>query len=855
MKIRSTDLSSANSAIDTATTDPSSLLHDACGVLTVQAYSRFMQPSPREEAQFHDALRAIDGTVTGAALLRAIQACAVPAGKHPVCIFYERDPLDSEDPEFEPVRFEDTPTIHFNVLPPDAQADKEKHTYRLMTLFAELVSLYACNLGEPCVDPTAGFRSFRMTAFRKEIGHPAPEWLVDMDDYVLERAKHGEDRRAIKDLTAKWIHGRDPEAELDLSYHDLDLASFPPLRNVPGLSRLNLFGNRLAGFPAMDSLPLTLRDISLAGNPIKTGADRYGPCLRLVVLSLAADAVEDFRALLPEGVEIVRSDARLVELLGAVEGLRYGVVSPRELVEAGYTDEKTAELIGPELFVTAVEPWLQPYPLDRQVWIKAHEHRANLAVGMTAMLDRLTRMPAAEDAAFRQKFADLLNKMQLPGHQEFFDLCLEIAGSGAESCDDRILETLNELFIAWQCVDGNTGAWDMGADLMQHARQAFALAAAKQFIARLMPELEERFRRTRPEETAPPWEDPANENEREELDQLEQFLMLRTRIAQKDPGLLPPMQFEMKFGAHSILDDNDIEQALHHIEKARDADWITFLGEWKPLKAIDAMAPELVKHEKQQLARILGDRGVLYRALDRLLNTKGDLFVHAGGSGTMLFDVKYPAFWTHYELMIVRKLAESRPECSASNIARRTAGELAKRMVHAKIARRTKKIIDTTAAREARAIALETGASLVMAVADDGATESREIIGASTSKLKGLMPGQAAEALITDIADTVAAKADKALYGKMLAKVKRKVVDATIAQVKAEIVSAKRRKGNHDAADAAATNLDYEIGRHAPAALNEARSVLRHRTVQEFLRMQGRSREPGRDDAGRDTAR
>jgi hypothetical protein len=647
-------LSGAGAHIDDIA--PPELL-DLCGLLTIQLG---MRPTGHEASQLEQALRQINGTEIGAQLLRDIAACDIPPAERPAFIFENDDPYDDGASAFEYPALTGAYLIYFNTSPgadaadgaaPDAgvagfsAGTATPAQARAVQLFCDLAAFYADQLGQASAEPALGFGPYSAIAFRAQLGMQVPQWQWDVEAWIQAPAADPDEHRGdVWERLCAW-HGAG-NSEVPLALVSLGLRECPPLQNVPGLRRLVLADNRIAAFPPAERLPSGITTVDLAGNPISAGAARYGENLTQVAVDEACFRDTQLHTAFPSRVEVIRTDANHVRrLMQAVQIMTQfpetlaGIAPIEPMERAGWTNEVMADLYDADLLEKAVTQWLAPAPASAS-WRRAQEADPNAAFAMTALLNRLQGIPQYGPGRIqRERFVALLAKMQEPGKEPFLADCLAIARNGAESCQDRILDTLNDLHVASLNADVEAGDYDARPlELLHLGEDMFALHTLAQFTARLMPDLKQRARA-----------------QGKRIDEVEQFLALRTRLQGK--AFLPPLQFDMQFASLSLVTDDDVERAAAAILRERETRYTAFLASWSPLlSVIRRTAPHLLERADRWRDYIYSDRGRVYGWLDRLLRTDGRLFSSKRRQGDVVFNVEPSVFWTRYERMVDRHM-------------------------------------------------------------------------------------------------------------------------------------------------------------------------------------------------------
>jgi hypothetical protein len=660
--------------VDTAVRGTPPLLYEMCGLLTVQDG---MTPNAQEAAQFEEALRLVHGTEVGAALLRDINACDIPPNKRPVCIFHNDDPYDDNASAFGYAELYGAPTIEFRAIQRDHADSENGRIDQAIDLFSDLVACYAENLGRPCT--MLGFPPYRMSTFCTQIGRPLAQWQLDMEAYVEEASDDCEEFDAAVRIIVDWMAAPDLRPELRLV--GLNLTRCPPLRGLDGVTTLDLAGNRISAFPPADQLPATVTTVNLAGNPVRDGADRYGDHLRCVMLGGAGCDVAHLRSVLPPEIQVMEMDPdhlqvleKSIQLMKEFPVLNHGMVPVEAMESKGWTDDVMEKVYPADMLENAASHWLAPRPVN-DAWRRAQKAQPNAAYAMTVMLGRLkgisdtahltNEAETIGDGNIRQRLAVLLQKMQRPGSEQFLTECLQIAKDGTEECNDRLLNTLNNLEIASQTADALAGLYDNRVDdLIQAGKEMLRRDAATRFIIGLMPQLDGRARaqalerrRARQQDTVanPNTAPNANAAGNEKADEIEEFLMLQLRL--QSAGPLPSAQFKMEHGGLSYLTDADVEKARQRINDEANYGLVSFLGAWEPLQSvIRRTAPALWARSEKIKEHIYHDRGRLYAVLDRLPKVARGLFVHDAAHGLMAFEVRERRFWTRYDRLVDQHL-------------------------------------------------------------------------------------------------------------------------------------------------------------------------------------------------------
>lgn len=689
--------------------DGAPALRDICGLLTIQADAL---PDEHASAQLEAALRTIDGTELGAALLRAIAACPIAADERPIVVFEDRDEEIDSITAIEESAARGDHVIYFQVDPPGAStartsvdgehplthdtqaepgpgtasgmhpsadrprdaaapalpadaghgADDAAHPMeQAIELFSDLAAFYASRIGQQRLAPNLGFGEFSTLTFREQLGDPIPQWQRDLDAHIRQAAERGEDLAGVWEVVNLWNYAGD--TELPLYLNSMELRECPPLRNLPGLKWLIMIDNLLQEFPPSDRLPASLTTLDLAGNPIQTVADRYGPNLRRVILDRAMCEAHGLRDALPPEIELVAVEADYVaDAFKAVEYIRafpeslVDIVRVEDMERAGWSNDLMARLYPADMLEKAAAAWLaapaadpasraaasEPAPapaLDAQAWRAGQRADPNGAAALKALMNRLHHTWVQRpDPELRDSLVALLTRMQ--AEKRFMVECLDIARDGASSCSDNILHTLNSLHIALLNFSVEAGDYDDRlVELMYLAEDMMNMHTLAQYFAALRPELQARASRG----NMP-------------FDEVEQWLSLRTKL--RGQVHMPAMQFNMQFDGLSLVEDADAERAKAAVAQARDGGFIDFLASWRPLQSvIRRIAPELAGRADNWRDHVYNDRGRVYRFLDTLLHTDGRLFASASRYDMEVFNVRPWIFWTRYERLVDKYLA------------------------------------------------------------------------------------------------------------------------------------------------------------------------------------------------------
>ncbi|HTJ98197.1 MAG TPA: NEL-type E3 ubiquitin ligase domain-containing protein [Bordetella sp.] len=646
-------------------------LRDLCGLLTIQEE---LPLDAQESAQIEAALRTINSTEIGAELLRAISNFDISAHERPAVIFESDDDSDDSESTYDSSGLSDDDStngasssrkrdgayvIYFEVMRRGAataspssgtQSDtSDSDTAALLrlnqaiNLFAELTALYASRTGQSCPEPALGFGKYSTLTFREQAGDTVPRWQRDLEAYIRDAAMPDENRVGVWQNVDRWNQAENPEQPLQLN--SLVLSECPPLQNLPGLEWLELVDNRLTAFPPAGRLPPTITAIDLAGNPIRTPANSHGPNLSRVTLDSNVCENVVVRGALPPTVEIIPAGPEYVNVITVRRFTEWfpettaGLFDIEEIERQGWTNDVTARMYKKDMLEAAVANWLS-YP--NNAWRNAQRADPNAAFSLSLLIKRLyqawTKDPNPD---FKARFVELLSKMQQPGQERFMHECLNVAREGARSCDDQILLTLNNLHIASLNADAEAGVYDSRIiELMHHGEDMLNLHTLTQFFVTLRPELRRR----------------ARDMDLKGFDEVEHFLHLQKLL--RDSVHLPAMQFNMQFDRLSVVNDADADAARERIASARNTDYLDFLGSWAPLQSvISRTAPVLLERAGEWRDHIYHDRGGVYGLLDRMLQTDGRLFASTQKHGMDVFNIKPRMFWTRYERLVDRYLA------------------------------------------------------------------------------------------------------------------------------------------------------------------------------------------------------
>jgi hypothetical protein len=613
---------------------------------------RMTESWPYAQAQFTRTMEILHATDIGATLCQAIAMLDIPDAERPAVFFHDYDGLgDDAASEYKHRYCTDTSLIPFCILRRDND-DAAGHPVafdtgdidqvdRIVQLFRDLVDFHAAHTGSPPGAATSGLARFCPFVLREQLGHPLEEWEADMRAYIDADPGAFDARQEVYDRTAAYVRAGNYEAPLDLNC--LELKECPPLRKVTALTKVILSNNWLAAFPPREALPEAIVLVDLGNNPLRAGAASYGPHLRLVTVGGRGCDTAALRAAMPAHVQVnvveqpdeVQRSIETARILREFVSLADDIVPVEDMERAGLTHEAMGAIYPDDMLTQAVRAWI-PAPNDS--WAQLQKQDLLAALAFRSMLRRLAAIAEKDGPAFRAEIAALIDKMQQPANKAFQARCVEIARNGAETCADRVVMTLNDLYTASLNADAEAGLYDRNIrGLLDLAESMHNREVLSEFIVARMPELRKRD---------------------EEVDEIDAFVHLQKRLYGEIK--LPIIRADTAFQHASLLSDEDVDLARVQLRARRRTGFIDFLTTWAPMTSvIGRLEPAWLREAQRRRDRIHTDRGLLYRALERLLNRKGTLFVHDEAGGLSVFKVPYRIFWTRYERLIDKRLRDN----------------------------------------------------------------------------------------------------------------------------------------------------------------------------------------------------
>ncbi|ANN76009.1 NEL-type E3 ubiquitin ligase domain-containing protein [Bordetella flabilis] len=624
---------------------------DAIEVVCGVAF-RMKESWPYAQARFARAMEVLHATDIGATLCHAIAALDIPDAERPSVFFHDYDDFcDETASEYKHRYCSDTTVIPFCVLrrgtigadgqPGVFDASDIDQVDQIVQLFRDLVDFHAARTGSLPGAAASGLARFSPFALREQLGHPLDEWEVDMRAYIHADPGAFDPRQEVYDRTAAYVRAGNYEAPLDLNC--LELKECPPLRKVAALTKVILSNNWLVAFPPRDALPEAIVLVDLGNNPLQAGAASYGPHLRLVTVGGRGCDAAALRAAMPAHVRLsvveqlddVQRSIETARILRDFVSLADDIVPVEDMERAGLTHEAMGAIYPDDMLTQAVKAWI---PAPNESWAQLQKQDLLAALAFRSMLRRLGAIADKDGPAFRAEIAALIDKMQQPGNKAFQARCVEIARNGAETCADRVVMTLNDLYTASLNADAEAGLYDHNIrGLLDLAESMLNREVLSEFIVARMPELRKR---------------------EEEVDEIDAFVHLQKRLYGEIK--LPIIRADTAFQHPALLSDEDVDLARVQLRARQQTGFVDFLTTWAPMTSvIGRLAPGRLREAQRRRARIHTDRGLLYRALERLLNRKGTLFVHDKASDLSVFKVPYRIFWTRYERLIDKRLRDS----------------------------------------------------------------------------------------------------------------------------------------------------------------------------------------------------
>jgi hypothetical protein len=620
-----------------------------CGVVF-----RMEASSPEEQAQFAAAMEVLHSTEIGTTLCRAIAELDIPDAERPVVLFHDHDFFNGEaGAEYLRRYCNDTSVIPFcrrtrrNTSQGDPGDARQPAGFdgsdidqvdQLVQLFRDLVDFHVARTNPIPGGSGYGLARFSPFALREQLGQALDDWELDMRAYIEAGAEVLDLRQEVYDRTAAYVRTGNYDAPLDLNC--LDLKECPPLRKVRALTKVILSNNWLVAFPPRDALPEAIALVDLGNNPLRAGAASYGPKLSLVTVGGTGCDPAAVRAAIPSQVQVkvveqvddVLRSIETARILSNFVSLADDIVPVEDMERAGLTHEAMASIYPDDMLAQAVKAWI---PAPNQSWAQLQKHDVLAALAFRSMLHRLGAIADKDGPAFRGEIAALLSKMQQPGNKAFQARCMEIARNGAETCADRVVMTLNDLYTASLNADAEAGVYDNNIrGLLDLAESMLNREVLNEFIVARMPDLRRRA---------------------EEIDEIDVFVHLQKRLYSEIK--LPIMRADTAYEDAYLLSDEDVDLARTQLQARRRTGFVDFLATWSPLiSVIDRLAPAWLRQAERRRDRIHTDRGVLYRALERLLNRKGTLFAGDRAGDLSVFQVPYRIFWTGYERLIYKRL-------------------------------------------------------------------------------------------------------------------------------------------------------------------------------------------------------
>jgi hypothetical protein len=629
-------------------TDPAQEAIDViCGV-----GFRMAESAPYAQAQFRRTMEVLHATDIGAALCHAIAMLDIPDAERPTVFFHDYDDFgDEAASEYKQRYCTDASVIPFCILrvndsaaaghPAAFDTGDIDQVDRVVQLFRDLVDFHASLTGSLPGAAESGLARFSPFVLREQLGHPLEAWEADMRDYIHADPGAFDSRQEVYDRTAAYVRAGNYEAPLDLNC--LELKECPPLRKVAGLTKVILSNNWLAAFPPREALPEAIVLVDLGNNPLRAGAASYGPDLCLVTVGGRGCDTAALRAAMPAHVQVnvveqldeVQRSIEAARILQEFVSLADDIVPVEDMERAGLTHEVMRAIYPDDMLTQAVRAWI---PAPNESWAQLQKQDLLAALAFRSMLRRLAAIADKDGPAFRAEIAALIEKMQQPGNKAFQARCVEIARNGAETCADRVVMTLNDLYTASLNADAEAGLYDRNIrGLLDLAESMHNREVLGEFIVARMPELRKR--------------DP-------EVDEIDAFVHLQKRLYGEIN--LPIIRADTAFQHASLLSDEDVDLARVQLHVRRRTGFVDFLTTWAPMTSvIGRLEPAWLREAQRRRDRIHTDRGLIYRALERLLNRKGTLFVHDQAGGLSVFKVPYRIFWTRYERLIDKRLRDN----------------------------------------------------------------------------------------------------------------------------------------------------------------------------------------------------
>ncbi|ARP89087.1 hypothetical protein CAL14_01220 [Bordetella genomosp. 9] len=611
--------SAPSPAAGVAATDAAHALLDICGLLTVQAG---MQPDEQEASQFEAALLGVARTQIGAELLRNIDLCDVPPQRRPVRVFHRNDAAADAASADERHTANGACIINFRAVPAgNDEIAAEQRQDQILDLFLDLAGLLAEYQGRQHELTDFGFGRYSLLTLQEQMGYRTEPWQRALEAYAGDVTIPGNRHDAIR-TAVKWIEENNAEGPLDLS--SMNLWMCPPLAGM-GVTQLSLAGNRFRSLPPAHLIP-DCEVLDISGNTLLELPTEPYPALRTLLVGgdgLDADA---FRAALGSGVEVIDAGPDTRDAL-------YGFDSqaPQRLQDA------IRKFLGEEA---------------NEAWIEGQRADPFGASELVKLLDRAWNLPASRaNDAVRDNLRNVLRKMQQPGNAGLMMNCLQIARESTAACDDLVLLTLNDLHVAALNADAEAGAYDDRIlELMHLGEDMFNQDAVTRYVIKMLPELERRERERLRQNNWP--ESDAH------VDQVEQILDMQNGL--RHAVFLPSGEVDMQWASLSLITWSDIEGARAFVEAERNnGGYLAYLADWAPLQSVmKRVAPSLVADARKIEEHFHTYRGPIYKWLDRLLQTEGQLFRRSSPLGLAVFEMPRP-FWTANERRIARRLADA----------------------------------------------------------------------------------------------------------------------------------------------------------------------------------------------------
>jgi hypothetical protein len=499
-------------------------------------------------------------------------------------------------------------------------------------IFIELVRIY-CQLTkewEVAKVTTFGIRRFPVLAFQQELKFTRGKWADELQEYAFGAEQPGEDRTTAITAIIDWYNADKTDQPLQLV--SMKLIDPPPIRLLP-VKWLELNNNRIRAFPP-GYFPETLRILTIGNNPVQSIDPKEVPDECFISNQPWQTAAID------ENENVPRANIEHLE-------------------ENGYNDKVMAAIYSTEMLSEAVEQFLaastsghpnsQKVKFNADAWHQGQAKQPNSAKAFTLLLKRLRRINPNQSQPLSHQFTPILIKMQ--DNPTLMENCLQIARNGTESCQDNVLLTTNNIYVAYINSEVEDGKYNNNLpELLKISESMFYLHELSNFIIRLLPKLKERLDEKH-RATA--------EEERPELDAIEEYLKLLVPLC--EPLNLSLFIVQAEHTHLAVINDEEVELARKTVVERKPTEYPKFLSQWQPLLSlIKRLAPKLWRHNEHQLHAMHNDRGLIYPILNYLWclfpNTDATQSLFIRPNDFSVLQMPHKIFQTPYERSVCKKL-------------------------------------------------------------------------------------------------------------------------------------------------------------------------------------------------------